>query len=118
MKRIVALLFIVCAFCTINVMASSQVITSGKIENPGSQHGGGQRGPVELPEVFQEGHTFVADASCYGLTLRIVQGDSVVFETIVSEDDGGEVVVPEYITGYYELQVLDGYYIYYGYVML
>ena len=34
MKRIVALLFIVCAFCTINVMASSQVITGGKIENP------------------------------------------------------------------------------------
>ena len=118
MKRLfVFVIALFCMFGFMHVEASNQVITDSKIENPGDVHEGGQRGTI-LPEVFQDGHVFTACMSCYGLTMRLVQGENVVFETTVSGENGGVIVVPDEITGTYELQIVDGIYIYYGYVLL
>ena len=118
MKRIfVFVIALVCMFGLMHAEGSNQVITASKIENPGDVHEGGQRGII-LPEVYQDGHVFTACMSCYGLTMRLVQGENVVFETTVSEGNGGVIVVPDEITGTYELQIIDNTYIYYGYVLL
>jgi hypothetical protein len=41
---------------------AGQVITDYKIENPNSQLGEGERGPVTLPEVWQDGHVFLTSS--------------------------------------------------------
>ena len=47
MKRMIVFLFaFVCLFTQSRAEEVIQVITDAKIENPGSQHGGGQRGPA------------------------------------------------------------------------
>lgn len=118
MKRFIILFAFFSLFGQMYAGNAGQVITDYKIENPNSQLGEGERGPVTLPEVWQDGHIFTADASCYGLTLRLVQGGVTVFETVISAGDNGEVVVPVTITGNYELQIQDGNIIFYGAVSL
>ncbi len=118
MKKILVLFALFPLFCHIHAEGDDQVIINYIIENPGSQQGGGQRGPVTLPEVYQNGHVFTTGTSFLGRTFRLVNNGEVVFETIINSGDGGVVVIPEAITGNYELQIVDNPYIYYGFVLL
>ena len=119
MKRIIIFLIaFLPLFGQVYAGEATMVITDYKVDNPEGAQGGAPRGPVTLPEVWQDGNVFTADASCYGLTLRLVQGGVTVFETVISAVDNGEVVVPTTITGNYELQIQDGYFIFYGAVSL
>ena len=119
MKRIIIFLIaFLPLFGQVYAGEATLVITDYKVDNPEGGQGGAPRGPVTLPEVWQDGNVFTADASCYGLTLRLVQGGVTVFETVISAVDNGEVVVPTTITGNYELQIQDGYFIFYGAVSL
>lgn len=118
MKRFIILLVFISFFCQMRADKGTQVITDCKIENPGSQLGEGHRGPNNLPEVYQNDHVFTTDTYCYGLTLRLVSNGTVAYETIVSAQYCGVVILPDNIVGTYELQIVDGIYIYYGTVHL
>ncbi len=118
MKRFIILLAFFSFFCQMRADKGTQVITDYKIENPNNPHGDEPRGIVTLPEVYQNDHVFTADSSCYGLTLRLVSNGTVAYETIVSSQYCGIVILPDNIVGTYELQIVDGIYIYYGTVHL
>ena len=119
MKQFIFILLAFVTFCgTANADNPDQVITDSKIVNPGGQNGNMPRGPITYPNVYQDGHVFTADSMCYGETLRLVQGDVVVCEYPILEENGGEVVIPNYINGIFELQVQIGDIIFYGFVTL
>lgn len=119
MKKIVIILLTFVSVFNLSIVAEPiQVIIDGKIFNPGEQHGGMPRNPDLYPNVWQDNHVFTADSLCYGALLRLVQGDNIVYQTIVSGDDNGVVVIPDEISGTFELQVFIGNYVFFGYVTL
>lgn len=98
------------AFCAFNSVYAQQVIVD-PIRQRDSE-GGTQppRTPIRIPSVYIDGYTLSFDASCIGCTISLVQDDEVIYTaTVVETDDWeGEVVLPEYLTGVFELQLQIG----------
>lgn len=69
-----------------------------------------KRSPIRIPSVYIDGNILTFDASCIGCTISLVQDDEVIYTaTVVETDDWeGEVVLPEYLTGVFELQLQIG----------
>lgn len=67
-----------------------------------------RRAPIRVPNASIEGNTLTFDASCIGCPLALMQDDAVVYATVISENaegNGGEVVLPDYLAGQYEIQI-------------
>ena len=69
--------------------------------------GHSNRSPIRIPDAYIDGHTLTFDASCVGCTLTLVQDNIIVYSATVEENENGEgeVVLPDYLTGKYELQL-------------
>ena len=75
-----------------------------------------QRGPVVVPDVEMEDSTLFFVTSCDGLELRLVnEDDEVVFTTVIF---GSTLVLPSYLSGDYQLQIISGNYMFYGDITL
>ena len=69
-----------------------------------------KRSPIRIPSVYIDGNILTFDASCIGCNISLVQDDEVIYTATVIETDDweGEVVLPEYLTGVFELQLQIG----------
>lgn len=86
------------------------------IYDPTSVGPGTNRGPVLTPEVSIDGYTLFFDTPCDGCLLRIVsEDDEVEYITVIS---GTTLVLPSYLSGDYELQIISGNYVFYGDISL
>lgn len=88
------------------------------IYDPTSVGPGTNRGPVLIPEVSIEGYTLFFDTPCDGCLLRIVnEDDDVEYSTIIPIGTTS-LVLPSYLSGEYELQIISGNYVFYGDISL
>ena len=71
--------------------------------------------PIRIPEVTKDGHTFHFITPCTGLTLQLVQGDEVCYETVITSDS---LEIPSDFAGVYELQILRGNYVFFAEIEL
>ena len=74
----------------------------------GSENHKNPRAPMYLPKVFLEFNILTFDASCIGCPFVLMQDGAVVYATVISENaegNGGEVVLPDYLAGQYEIQI-------------
>lgn len=79
--------------------------------DPFTEQGGPHRGP-DVPEVSINGYTLFFDTPCDGLELRLVNEDNEVeFTTIIS---GTTLILPSYLSGDYEPQIISGNIVFYG----
>lgn len=70
------------------------------------------RTPIQPPTVYIDEYTLSFDESCNGCTLRIVNAeDEVEYTTIITS---GMLVLPSTLEGDYEIQIISGYYCFYG----
>ncbi len=77
-----------------------------------------QRGPVLVPNIGIDGFILYFDTPCDGCLLRIVDdSDNVVYSTVIPAD-ATSLVLPAYLTGNYELQIVTGFYYFYGDITL
>ncbi|MBQ8968578.1 MAG: hypothetical protein IJ064_02430 [Bacteroidaceae bacterium] len=79
-----------------------------KQTNPGSQFDKPLKSPVQIPEVWQDGHSLYFDASIEGCTVQLLdENENVIFSDSIDENQTS-LTLPEYLTGTYELQIVRG----------
>lgn len=72
--------------------------------------------PILVPEVSIEDYTLTFDASCLGCELRLLDENGVlVYSTTITSST---LVLPSYLSGDYELQIIRGIYCFYGNISL
>lgn len=72
--------------------------------------------PILIPKVSIEDYTLTFDASCLGCELRLLDEDGVlVFSSTITSSS---LVLPSYLSGDYELQIIRGIYCFYGNISL
>ena len=87
-----------------------------RIEDPEHDQDNKNRGPVLIPEVSIDEYTLYFDSSCENCILRLVdEEDEVVYTTLISSDT---LVLPSYLSGDYELQIIRDNWCFYGDITL
>ena len=111
-KLLLAALLVFCALNTVSAQQKKEVIIIIDPSTIGTHDDENQhpRTPIRIPSVYIDGNILTFDASCIGCTISLVQDDEVIYTaTVVETDDWeGEVVLPEYLTGVFELQLQIG----------
>ena len=101
MKKIIAMLL---SFSLLNMSLWADEIKFKHILSTDTHK---KRMPVHAPAAFIEDHTLTFDPSCIGCTITLLQDDIIIYSATVEENDNmeGEVVLPDYLTGVFELQL-------------
>ena len=87
-------------------------------EDPYENQENPQRNPVLVPEVSIEEYTLYFNTPCDGYVLRLVdEFDNVVYSTVIPVG-ATSLVLPSYLSGTYELQIIAGIYCFYGDITL
>lgn len=87
-----------------------------RIEDPNIDKPADPKSPILIPEVSLEDYTLNFDASCLGCELRLLDEDGVlVYSTTITS---GTLVLPSYLSGNYELQIIRGNFCFYGDISL
>lgn len=74
------------------------------------------KGPVLVPEVSLKDHTLTFDATCLGCELRLLDENGVLaYSTTITSST---LVLPSYLSGEYEIQIISGIYCFYGDISL
>ena len=80
---------------------------------PTGGHSSLPKSPIEIPEVWQNSHTLTFDAAIEGCTVQLVdENEDVVFSDSIEENQTS-LVLPSTLTGTYELQIIQGDYMFY-----
>lgn len=98
------------------LQADPEILDIGvNIIDPGDNEGQ-HRNPI--PTVSLEDHTLYFDTPCDGCTLRLLdENDEVVYTTIIPAYCLS-LVLPSYLSGEYELQIIEGNICYYATINL
>ena len=76
------------------------------------------RSPILVPEVDSEGYTLTFYTPCDGCVLRLVDENDVVVYSTVIPTGTTSLVLPSYLSGEYEIQIVQGNIYFYGYINL
>ncbi len=121
MKKNSLLLSLITAFAflvSVNVSADPTVVPlQVGYEDPFTEQGGPHRGPV-VPEVSIDSYTLFFITPCDGCLLRIINEDGCIEYSTVIPSGTTSLVLPSYLSGDYELQIISGSYIFYGWINL
>ena len=72
------------------------------------------KSPVLAPTVYIDGNVLTFETPCDGCVLQLVDEDSDVVYTIVIPVDTTTLVLPSYLEGTFELQIIDGEWLFYA----
>lgn len=115
-SRFIKFLFCVILLGGIISVNASVVNLSVRIEDDVPNVPGHPKSPILVPEVNIDEYTLTFDDSCLGCELRLVdENDNVVYTTVITSNT---LVLPTYLSGEYELQIISGIYCFYGYIEL
>ena len=121
MKRIILGLALILAASFSGVKAEEvgdEIDLEVGIFDPTGSYDPYEKGPVLVPSVSLEGHTLYFATSCDGCILRLLdENDAVVYSTIIPTDTTS-LVLPSYLSGEYEIQIIQGNLCFYGYIIL
>jgi hypothetical protein len=77
-----------------------------------------KKGIVLIPSVSLDGHTLDFETSCDGCTLRLLDENDVVVYSTVIPTGSTSLVLPSYLSGEFEIQIIEGNYYFWGYIYL
>ncbi len=90
----------------------------GGVDPSNNGQGNPGRSPVFIPSVSIDGSTIYFITPCDGCLLRIVdEFDNEVYSTVIPVG-ATSLVLPAYLSGDYELQIVTGIYYFYGDITL
>lgn len=114
--------FIVCSFLmattSIAQNAGEEIDFQVEWSDPTNNHEPVGRGPVLIPSVSLESHTLYFVTPCDGCTLRLLDENGVVVYSTVIPTGTTSLVLPSYLSGEYEIQIIQGNICFYGYITL
>ena len=88
------------------------------IVDPNDGDGGQHKGPVLIPSISIEGYTLYFTTPCDGCTLRLLDENDVVVYSTVIPTGTTSLVLPSYLSGEYEIQIIQGNFCFWGYIAL
>lgn len=116
------LFFLLCILampaCVQTVLAQSPIpLKIGRIDptKPGDHN---PKSPVVAPTVYIDGYELTFDTPCDGCTLQLVDEDNDVVYSIVIPAGTTILYLPSYLEGTFELQIIDGDWLFYGEIEL
>lgn len=77
-----------------------------------------KRSPVFIPSISLEDHTLFFATPCDGCTLRLINEDGDMEYVTVIPTDTITLDLPSYLSGEYQLQIIQGNYCFWGYINL
>ena len=101
---------------SLNVMADGEFeLLNLSIQNPvhnddNTNEGAGAhpKSPVQIPEVYLDGHTLSFDAAIEGCEVRLLdEYENVIFADFIEESQTS-LILPSTLTGTFELQIIRG----------
>lgn len=114
---IISLLMGMLSFANVSVYADSVDLQVG-YEDPDYGDDGQHKGPVLIPDVCLDDYSLSFNTPCDGCTLRLLdENDVVVYSTIIPTGTTS-LVLPSYLSGEYEIQIIRGNICFYGYITL
>lgn len=95
-----------------------EVVLQVTITDPTEDQRPIKRGPVVIPSVSLEEHTLLFTTPCDGCTLRLINEDGEMKYITVIPAGTATLVLPSYLSGEYQLQIIRGNYCFWGYIDL
>ncbi len=116
---IISLLTAMLSFTCVNLYANQEdVDLQVGYEDPDDGNDGQQKGPVLIPYVCIDGYSLSFITPCDGCTLRLLdENDIVVYSTVIPTGTTS-LMLPSYLSGEYEIQIIRGNIYFYGYIIL
>lgn len=118
MKRFVFALVLVLASSLSGVMAQDEIDLEEEIVDPTEEYEPYQKGPVLVPSVSLDDHTLYFITPCDGCTLRLLDENDVVVYSTVIPTGTTSLMLPSYLSGEFEIQIIQGFYYFWGYIYL
>lgn len=76
------------------------------------------RTPILIPHLGIDGYTLYFYTPCDGCVLRLSdESDNVVYSTVISTG-ATTLVLPSYLSGDYKIEIIQGFYCFWGYIEL
>lgn len=114
---IVTLLAAMLSFHCIDGYAYTVEFGVGYVD-PKDGNDGLNKSPILVPEVDLEGYTLTFYTPCDGCVLRLIDENDVVVYSTVIPTGATSLVLPSYLSGEYEIQIVQGNTYFYGYINL
>lgn len=76
------------------------------------------RTPILVPRVDIDGYTLTFHTPCDGCTLRLLDENNIVTYSTVILSDASTLVLPSYLSGDYRIEIIRGFFCFWGYVEL
>ena len=113
---IVAMLLTVCV-CPLAAQGIRVPLTKTYVDptEPGRPN---HKSPVIAPTVYIDGYELTFDTPCDGCTLQLVDENDVVVYSIIIPAGTTTLYLPSYLEGTFELQIIDGEWLFYGEIEL
>lgn len=116
MKKYLLLTLLSLATFSLADAEQKDVIINPKAQSGNKHNDNNPRSPIRTPHVSIEDFTLLFDLSCIGCSIQLLQDDIVVYTDVVNED--GEVILPNCLSGVYQLQLQFGSIIFEGEIEL
>ena len=118
MKRYVLALALVLASSFSGVKAQDEIDFEYGIVDPTGGYEPYEKGPVLVPSVSIEDYTLYFITPCYGCTLRVLDEDDVVVYSTVIPTGTTSLALPSYLSGEFEIQIIQCNIYFWGYIDL
>ena len=99
-------------------MAQDEIDLEEGFYDPTQNHEPYEKGPVLVPSVSIEYYTLYFMTPCDGCTLRLLDEDDVVVYSTVIPTGTTNLVLPSYLSGEFEIQIIQGFYYFWGFINL
>jgi hypothetical protein len=107
------------SFTSENVYADpTDILLQVSYEDPDDGETGQHRGPVFIPSISIDGYSLIFNTPCDGCMLRLLDEDGYVVYTTVIPNGSTNLVLPSYLSGEYEIQIIQSNLCFYGYITL
>ena len=118
-KRLIILLLTLALLplSSVGVMARTVNFNVGYVD-PQDPQDDDKRTLTLVPEVDLEGYTLTFYTPCDGCVLRLIDENDVVVYSTVIPTGATSLVLPSYLSGEYEIQIVRGVFCFYGYINL
>lgn len=87
-------------------------------DDPNSTSNESPKTPILIPHVGIDGYTLYFYTPCDGCILRLSdENDNVVYSTVIPTGTSS-LVLPSYLSGDYKIEIIQGFYCFWGYIDL
>ena len=113
----ISLLTAMLSLTSVSVYADpTDILLQVEYVDPNYGDDGQHRGPVFIPSISIDGYSLIFNTPCDGCTLRLLDEDGYVVYTTVIPNGSTNLVLPSYLSGDYQIELVMGYWLFRGWI--